>query len=239
MLWENTEVQLMGSKLPSKELLQNWISIYLPFTYVNIVAKSLKDCKNVLDVGCGRGDFMIELKRKKRIGEILYSVGIERYLPYINEAKKKMTHDDYILADVRYLPIKSKSFEGVLCSQVLEHIEKHEGLMLINDFENLALKKVVIGTPHGFHAPSDPDAQINHLQEHRSSYKHHLFSSIGYVVRGQGLELVWGDSGLIKKLPWCLKPLVVMISYFSGPLIYFIPSISANIICVKEVNTRG
>lgn len=68
------------------------VSPFLPLTYTNIMARSLKGCQSVLDVGCGRGELMRNLKKRVNV----HSVGLELYLPYIYEAKKMRSHDDFV-----------------------------------------------------------------------------------------------------------------------------------------------
>jgi len=54
------------------------------------------------------------------------------------------------LCDVRKLPFKQKSFDTVLCMEVIEHLEKEEAIRLIEDMEKIARKKIIITTPVGF-----------------------------------------------------------------------------------------
>jgi len=205
------------------------IRLHLPLTYTDIIARYLKDCESILDIGCGKGELMKNLKERRNV----QSVGLDLYLPYLHEAKKTQSHNDLLLADAKSLPIKpTRCFEAVLCSQVLEHLEKQESLRLIDDMENLALKKVVIGTPNGFHAPSSKEIDVNPLEEHRSSFTPSEFLSRGYTVRGQGLEIVYGDKGLIRKLPTWLKPMAIMLAYIVSPLTYFMTKLATHIICV-------
>jgi SAM-dependent methyltransferase len=205
------------------------LSPYLPLTYADIIARSLKGCRNILDVGCGRGGLMSSVERRVNA----HAVGLDLYLPYLIEAKKKRSHDDFILADVRYIPLRAKSFDCVLCSQVIEHLERREGLRLISNVENIVRFKVIIGTPRGAHTPSDRDACINPFQEHRSFYLPFEFLARGYKVRGQGLELIYGDGG-IKRLSKSLMIFFTLISYIFSPLTYFAPNIASHMICVKS-----
>ena len=79
-------------KLFNLKVLVKKLFPYLPLSYTDIVARFLKGCKSVLDVGCGNGELMINLRKRINV----YSVGLELYLPYLHEAKKRKSHDDYI-----------------------------------------------------------------------------------------------------------------------------------------------
>jgi 2-polyprenyl-3-methyl-5-hydroxy-6-metoxy-1,4-benzoquinol methylase len=86
----------------------------------------------------------------------LYTVGLD--------AKKNNAHDDYVLCDVRHMPVKDKSFDVVLCIEVLEHLEREEGINLIRAMEKVARRQVILTTPvseYEQHAYDD-----NPYQEH-------------------------------------------------------------------------
>jgi len=107
---------------------------------------------------------------------------------------------------------------------------------LIDDIEKLASKRVVIGTPNGPHAPTDHDIYTVPSQKHKDYFTFLDFSAReGYIIRGQGLELIYGDKGLMRKLPRFLKLIVSILSYLASPLVYLIPQILAHIICIKDL----
>lgn len=111
---------------------------------------------------------------------------------------------------------------------------KSEGLALIKTMENMARRRVIIGTPSGFHPPTDPDANWNPLQRHKSNYTSCELRAKGYKVHGQGLNLIYKDDGL-HKMSLGLKLLIYIASYLMGPLIFFSPAIATHIVCVKDL----
>lgn len=203
---------------------------FLPFTYPTIVSGSLRGCKTVLDVGCGGGDLSRAMRRKIK----LHGVGLDLYLPYVYEARRKNPRDDFVLADARKIPARPGSFDVTLCSQVLEHFEKSEGSRLIECVETISRLRVIVGTPNGPRTPDYSDVQVNRLQKHKSFYVPSELLARGYIVRGQGLNLVYGDKGLVARLPE-LRLIWILLSYLLSPLTYFVPSIASHIICVKKV----
>jgi len=76
-------------------------------------------------------------------GEIPFSVGVEWYLPYLQESKRYGIHSQYIYADIRKIEFKKKSFDTVIALNVLEHLTKQEGFALLNKMEKWANKKVL------------------------------------------------------------------------------------------------
>ena len=172
---------------------------------------------------------------KKRVNA--YSVGLELYLPYLYEAKKKRSHHDYIRGDARYLPIRPKSFDEVLCSQVVEHLNESEGLKLVESIENIGKLRVVIGTTVGYipYLPLDPESDNNPFQIHKSGFMPQFFKARGYHVRFQGLKLAYGQQGFMRRFPKALRPFYILISYLVSPIIYFASRLAIYQVACKDV----
>ena len=107
--------------------------------------KYFKDKKNVLDLGCGRGEFL-ELLKESNIN----AIGVDLYkdfVDYCNFKNLKAINDDII----RYLEdLNDESIDGIMCSQVVEHLTTDQILSLCN----LTYKKlqsnsyIIIETPN-------------------------------------------------------------------------------------------
>jgi SAM-dependent methyltransferase len=211
------------------------LSPYLPLTYIDILVRLLRPCKTVLDVGCGKGRLMKNLKMRSNI----YSVGLDIYLPDLKVAKKRKTHDDFIVADARWLPVRPKSFDCVLCSHVIEHLTQKMGVKLIKTIEKISRVRVIIATPIGYqpHVPLDLENEDNPFQVHRSGWLPEFFTSRGYHVRFQGLKLVYGlqGSALRFKVPRALMPLVILFFFFPFVfLVYFMRNLAINQVVWKD-----
>jgi len=74
--------------------------------------------RSLLDVGCGYGFWSFIIRR--RISSVSYIVGIEISSEKIQKAK---TIYDVVLADARYPPFRSKSFNAVLAVEVLHGLK--------------------------------------------------------------------------------------------------------------------
>lgn len=100
----------------------------MPFTALNTVWRFLdKGAQSILDIGCGEGEPMKFINRRKWF----YTVGLDVFKPYLLKAKREETHDDYVLCDVTYTPVKEKAFDVVIAIEVLEHLTREDGVKLL------------------------------------------------------------------------------------------------------------
>lgn len=78
---------------------------------------------NILDVGCASGWFLFQISKKFKKAKC---TGIDVYRESIKFGKKKYPRIRFKVADAHKIPYKSGSFELVVCTEVLEHIDKPE-----------------------------------------------------------------------------------------------------------------
>lgn len=203
---------------------------FLPFSLPWIIRHLLGDAKNVLDVGCGDGSLMVKVNCDGKYNNV---VGIDLYKPYLKEAKKSGVYKEIISADIRKIRFKNKSFDVVLASQVIEHLNKKEALKLLAKLEKIAKYKVIVGTPNGY-VKFDPFEMTddNKLQEHKSGWTIKEMEIYKYKVYGQGSGFIYRPNGLLSRFRR-LKKILVVISYLLSPLSYFFPSTSAYMIAIK------
>ncbi|MFC1646673.1 class I SAM-dependent methyltransferase [Patescibacteria group bacterium] len=191
-----------------------------------ILKYNLKNCKTVLDVGCGYNSALryINLPIKKE--------GIDIFNKNIEISKKHKIHQKYRVGDIRKLNkyYKSKSFDAVVCIDVIEHLTKKEGFVLIEMMEQIAKKKVMILTPVGFY--SQDDINDNPYQIHKSGWLTEDFKQLGYKVYGlRGLRLLRDDFASIRFKPWILWG---FLSFVSELLLYKLPDVSFDMLAVKQ-----
>lgn len=203
---------------------------YVPFTSLNTVLRKFnKKARSVLDVGCGKGQPARALKRKTPV----LIVGVDAFLPYLLMCLKNRSHDALILGDVRRLPFTKKSFDVVLCLEVVEHVDKEDAYRLIEDMERIARCQVILSIPTGQYEQHEYDG--NPLQEHRSVWSPAELRELGYKVYGHGHKVVRGKIEFQSRFPSFLKPLLYAVWVLSGPFVYFMPEWSSDLVCVKEL----
>lgn len=96
----------------------------------NIILKILKvhDDNLVLDIGCGTG---VLLEKISKFGG--KEVGVDISFPNLRKAKehleKKGLKPLLLITDAYYLPFKANSFDNIVATEVIEHLEAYEILL--------------------------------------------------------------------------------------------------------------
>lgn len=132
----------------------------------------MKDCKHILDVGCGEGRFISHNPKK--------IMGIDQ-----NQQSLKICKDkgfNVIYGKVTKLPFKDSSFDAVHCSHVIEHLLPEGAYKLLREM-NRVLKKggiLCLRTPllyKGFYCdfthikPYYPEAILHYLKTSEQSQR--------------------------------------------------------------------
>lgn len=131
----------------------------------------------LLDVGCGRGA-LYELLSEEGIEVSLY-VGCDIEITYIREVEGEKV--DRVLCDAHHLPIRRSAADLVVCSEVLEHLQKP--LMAFYNLLFASRQKVLITFPDervknalGFRYPE-------HISEIRLTELIYLANLLGYRMK--------------------------------------------------------
>jgi len=158
-------------------LFKNTFPNFNLISYISYIEDNLKDCKTILDIGCGDNSPLRLLNNKYQM------TGVDGYKKALLESKKKKIHNDYIQLDITKLSrsFKNKSYDAVIALDVIEHLPKKEGDKLLMDMEKIARKVVILNTPNGF---TKQHNKANDLQEHLSGWTSEDFKKAGYKVRG-------------------------------------------------------
>jgi hypothetical protein len=188
--------------------------------------RTLRGCHTVLDVGCGDNSPLRFLT-----GPVL--VGVDGYQPALEEARRRGTHDEYSMGDVKKIcdlfPLKK--FDACVALDVIEHLPKEEGWQMLENMERLASRRVVISTPNGFLPQRGHGSD---LQEHLSGWTPGEMRQRGYQVYGlYGPKSLRGEYHRIKYQPRVFWALVSMLAHYSHTRNR--PEKSAAIFCVKDL----
>lgn len=97
-----------------------------------------QDCSSVLDVGCGDGRITNRLVSK--YGRVCGLDGSEEALKHVKS--------ETVLGGVAPLPFPDKSFDLVLCCEVLEHLPFETYPAALKELERVAKKYILISVPN-------------------------------------------------------------------------------------------
>jgi SAM-dependent methyltransferase len=96
------------------------------------------DCSSILDIGCGDGRVTNRLTtRYVRVVGLDNSIEALRYL-----------RASAILGNIEHLPFPDKTFDLVLCSEVLEHLPFSVYSKALAEIERVAAKYIIITVPN-------------------------------------------------------------------------------------------
>lgn len=195
--------------------------------YYMVLRHYLRDCTSVLDVGCGTNSALQYIQLP------LCKEGIDVYKKSVVISRKKKIHDHYTIGDVRKLNyfFAPKSFDAVICIDVIEHLTQQEGIQLMKQMEIIAKKRVILLTPNGFYHQHALEG--NPYQIHKSGWKSSRFTRLGYKVYGlRGLRMLRDDHASIKYRPWLFWGFV---SFLSEIIFYPFPEVCFDVIAVKNI----
>jgi 2-polyprenyl-3-methyl-5-hydroxy-6-metoxy-1,4-benzoquinol methylase len=207
-----------------RELLTKYQNLF----FLWVLQKKLNGCRNVLDVGCGYDSPLSKLPKK------FWIEGIDILEKNIALCKKNNTHNKYKIGDIKKINqyYRQNSFDAVIALDVVEHFIVKDALSLIKKMETIAKKRVIILTPNGFYEQGE--IFDNPYQIHKSGWKKSDLEKLGYKTYGlRGLKFIRGDNANIKFRPWLFWG---GLSFLSEILLYFFPSLSFDLLAIKELN---
>ncbi len=178
--------------------------------------------KTVLDVGCGRG-LNGSIIRATRDWTGTNLIGMDINKGCLDFCRHFNIYDKLVEATLPKLPFKDKSIDFLLCTEVIEHLKKKEGLILLKEIDRVCKGRAIVSTPNLFF----DTLEANKEDEHKSIWTAEDFRKNGYKAYGLGLRtpLLLGDK--ILRIKQALY-------YLFTPLSYFLPEIGGGLLCVKD-----
>jgi hypothetical protein len=204
--------------------------------YKNQYGQELKKYTNgidsLLDLGCGSNSPVSFIKNL-----VPYRVGVDLFEPSVIKSIELGIHNEYKLVNILEIDkvFNQNSFDMVIASDVIEHLEKSEGYKLLDLMEKIAKKRVIVLTPNGFLEQGVFDNNI--YQIHKSGWEVEEFLERGYNVYGiMGNKNLRGEYSLPK-----IKPNFIgnRISYLTQDSTLNDPKKAFSIMCIKEVEKNN
>jgi len=224
----NTKDKLLNRIYPL--LYHNKILEKLFHTTVYNLKRDLKDCKTVLDLGCGK-DSPLQYCR-----EIEYSVGVEAFEPSLEISKLRKIHSEYINENILNVDFKENSFDAVIMIEVIEHLDKKDAINLIKKANKWAKKRLIITTPNGYLPQNEYDSNV--LQNHLCGFDVKELKSLGFKVYGSaGLKILYnGQKNNKNEIIWIRRPVFfwTIIAGISRLFTYYLPSYAFELYGVRN-----
>lgn len=197
------------------------------YLYTFILNKLGSSCeKSVLDIGCHSGKNIRYLAEKF---PVLQTYGIDISFAALRKAQSNNTHGSiYLVSDAEALPFSQGSFEGVLCKDVIEHVNSPQSL--ISEVHRILTRKGLFaikcpiknigGTFDGIRRWWNPDTwqtnmeKLGHSDDRllTSSGIFRLLKSTGFRIRKVIYFDLWlqnlYDFWLIRKVPLLIKKIL-------------------------------
>jgi len=184
----------------------------------------------ILDCGCGTGKWGSILRCHRTEMREVYIVGVDVFLPNVEYSKKYGAYDDLILADAKMLPFKNNCFDLILACEIIEHMEKEQGMNFVDELERICSGRIIITTPNmHFHNPIEyENQQKNKWEFHRSKWTVKDFQSKGYIVRGIGIRWMCATQGLLGEI-------VAALDFLLFPA-WFLPRLGKFLVAYKDAH---
>lgn len=201
-----------------------------------LLRQSLGSPKTILDLGCGDGNLMELLAEGKK----WQVTGVDLFAKNVKVASQRSLFTKVFKEDivkfVKQQIKKKKKYDVVFCSQVIEHIDHNRGEELLSLVESIARQRIIVGTPREFMEQPHNYLRNNPHQVHKSGWSVEDFRQRGYKVFGIGLFPLWSEDGLIRLNNNRVEiAFYFAASFLFSPVVYFIPKISAGILCIKDI----
>lgn len=194
--------------------------------------EEIVDCETLLDLGCGYDSPVRAIAHR-----FTRSVGIDLFAPYLEKSVAAGIHTEYRCMDALDAldEFGADSFDCVVALDFIEHLERTQGLELLEKMERTARKKVVVFTPNGF--IFQPPRDGNTFQEHRSGWHAGDMRERGYRVIGiHGWRPLRGTFGVPRLRPRRLGDLIAL---WSQPIVRARPEHAFHLLCIRDFEVNS
>jgi tetratricopeptide (TPR) repeat protein len=167
------------------------------------------DPASVLDVGCGFGTWGFLCRTQLDVGKGNVQPetwqrridGLEYFEPYIQSHHRSL-YDQIIIGDIRDLAATIDRYDLIIAGDVIEHLEKDEAKLVVEQLYEKADKALLINIPLG-EGWDHPEQHGNPGELHRSKWCPEDFQA--YPSRFDHFTLPCGDYGVFYCNKYCEK----------------------------------
>lgn len=174
----------------AKHTTKNPIGRFFLNNFLKTVIKTTKplNIETVLDAGCGEG-FTLDRLQREKIGKVFE--GIEYDSEAVTLANEMYPKLKIKKGDIYKLPFKNNSFDLVICTEVLEHLENPK--KAYRELLRVSRKYVLISVPNEPFFTIQRMARfqnILHLGAHPEHIQHWTYKAFTAFVKVRGVKIV-------------------------------------------------
>jgi len=174
----------------AKHTTKNPVGRFFLNNFLNTVVKTTRplNIDTVLDAGCGEG-FTLDRLQKEKIGKVFE--GIEYDGQAVLQANTMYPKLKIIKGDIYKLPYKNNSFDLVICTEVLEHLDNPK--KAYRELIRVSRKYVLISVPNEPFFTIQRIARfqnILHLGAHPEHIQHWTYKAFTSFVKVKGVKIV-------------------------------------------------
>lgn len=129
----------------------------------------------ILDVACGRAEWFYQ----RPLAEW---VGIDLWLSYLTQQLEER-NIERIQGVVTHLPFRERSFDLVLCIEVLEHLTPRDGARMLEEAKRVARSAVIVT------APTDPLGRHSQDVLNQNPHERHVMQISAERLAEQGFRI--------------------------------------------------
>jgi len=143
------------------------------------IIDKLSEYNSILDIGCGEGNILNQIKSPMKIGIDIFRPILEK-----NKYKKNIVFINYDLKKRLGKLFLSNFFDCTFGFDIIEHFDKKDAINLIKDCEEITSKFILFFIPVGNHPQTKDDRGYgnDYYQTHRSTWYPKEMIDLDYEV---------------------------------------------------------
>lgn len=129
--YSTKDINKLFQKIRRREMWETYLSS------LDVILNKNQEIRNVIDVGCGMGNFILELVNRKQFNRI---IGIDFLRDTFNIARQNQelfSKVAFIEGDLLNIPFKDRTFDLTICLNVLHHIHYNDVEKVIQELTRL------------------------------------------------------------------------------------------------------
>lgn len=131
--------------------------------------------KSVLDIGCGQGSLLLELKKENK-GKEFYGLDISEKA--ISLAKKKAPFAKFFILDIQKNHLKKK-FDLIITSEILEHLEDDQ--KALKNIRKMSKNYLLVYTLKGRMRPKE--IEVGHVRNYSEKELLDKIKKAGFLIK--------------------------------------------------------